>query len=149
MYILIVTLLICQLAVLLGVFAWLGGFKRRLSYLQDSLRAFFAQDNEETPSDFGLLIDKMAQAFAARFVQGVSGMIAGYQSGASKQEKQAVMDSIVQENPSLSGLMSFMPKLKRANPLLLSLAGQVLSKFTQSGQQKVASSNGEKPKFHL
>jgi len=107
-------------------FAFSLGFSLLKRRIMRAFIAYFTSPDQETPSQFAVLIDTIAQAIAARLVQQVKSVVMGMNSADAKAEKRGQLELIKQNNPSLAGLASILPKSWVRNPEVLQSIVSVL-----------------------
>ena len=83
----------------------------------DALQAFVASPNADTPSPLAVLVDQMALLLAARLIQQIKTMLAGVESGASKQEQAAMLSEATAGSPWLALVAGMLPARIRNNLL--------------------------------
>lgn len=128
----------CQILVFactfLAVRSYIEAKERKLRQeLQDLIRTFLESPDEKTPSPLAVLIDQGATLLAARLVQQIKAMLAGVESGLSKQEGAQMLGEVTEGSPLLGLLAGILPKKIRAglmkNPQMIgALAGLVSRK---------------------
>jgi hypothetical protein len=104
----------CQ-TVVLSLFSMVAirWYRRERASIQeeaaDALRAFVASPNADTPSPLAVLVDQMALLLAARLIQQVKAMLAGVESGASKQEQAAMLSEATAGSPWMALIAGMLP----------------------------------------
>ena len=77
-------------------------------------RAFIEAPNAETPSPLAVLIDQGATLLAARMIQQIKAMLAGVESGLSKNEQSDLLANAANQSPLLGMLGAMLPKRIRS-----------------------------------
>lgn len=125
---------------------WYGREKARIQQqLVDLVRSLTEPPDDKTPSALAVLMDQLALVLAARLVQQLKAMLAGTESGLSKQETGQLELDLGQTNPWLGILAGILPKRIRnqmlRNPQMVgALANMVKGSGDQAGQ---AGNNGQ------
>lgn len=97
--------------------------KRRI---MRALRSYFEAPDQESPSQFGLLVEVIAQLFAQKLVSNLKNVIGGMNSADAKNAERAELSAIKQANPVLGNLDNLLPKRWKKNADLIKLAAAFL-----------------------
>jgi DNA topoisomerase VI subunit B len=114
--------------------------------LIESLRSLISAPDESTPSPLAVYSDQVATLMAARLVQQVKAMLAGTESGVSKELSADLLEGATDGNPWLGLIAGIIPKKLRnqlmKNPQMLG----ALSKL--GGNHNQGNSADTQPRKH-
>ena len=126
----VILLAICFIAAGYLVKKYIENEKRKA---QDLIKSYFLPPAEGEPSQFGAMVDLVAQTFASRIVTSVRASLANV---ASIQERQAAgiegdiaVDLLEQANPAIGLALNAFPSLKKRikkNPNLVAMAANAI-----------------------
>ena len=96
------------------------------------MRAFLQAPDENTPSPLACLIDQGATLLASRLMQQVKAMLAGVESGLSKQEQSELLSNASQGSPLVGMIAGMLPKRIRSglikNPQMIGALSSLLDR---------------------
>lgn len=119
--------------------SWVARQERKYRQeLQELVRSFVEAPDDKTPSPLAVLIDQGATLLAARLMQQLKAMLAGVESGLSKQESAQMLGAATEGSPFLGMLAGILPKRVRAglmkNPQMIgALANMVNNRGNGTG----------------
>jgi len=110
---------------------WFENQKRKLKLeAEEWARAFIESPDSETPSPLAVLIDQGATLLAARMIQQIKAMLAGVESGLSKNEQSDLLANAANQSPLLGMLGAMLPKRIRSglmkNPQMVAALGRMV-----------------------
>ncbi len=143
-------------AIITGIIVFLGNLlllfyiKRKLgnkeTMLFEALSVYFHKPNPETPSQFELQLEVIAQMYASRTANSIKTTVMGMNSvqskNAAKLDSAITEDLLGQVNPLL-GFLSGLPQARaliKSNPNILNMAMSMMSKQKgpgDNGQEKI------------
>lgn len=122
--------------------------RREQRYREEIKRAiseWMSAPNEETPSPFAMIADQICTLLAARLVQQVKAMLAGTESGLSKQATQLEFEGLTANaSPWLGVLANVLPKRIRGqlmkNPQMVAALSKLGNHSGDDGSNHTGSS---------
>lgn len=107
--------------------------------IEDLVRSFVEAPDEKTPSPLAVLMDQGATLLAARLMQQLKAMLAGVESGLSKQESTELLANAANGSPFLGMLAGILPKRIRAglmkNPQMIGALANLVNR--DNGHQAI------------
>jgi hypothetical protein len=139
---LLVGVIICQLLPLLFVLIAVMKLK---SSLLENVRSFFIPQVEGKQSSFADILDNISSRFASAMIASLKGFLMAENSAVVRQDKAAVRQQLVGDNPMLAGLAAFAPGLMRKfgkNPEILQMGLNMLQNAGKPREEASAGNNG-------
>jgi hypothetical protein len=132
----------CQIVVCvcfaLLVRSWAERKEQKLrSEITELVRGLIEAPDDKTPSPLAVLIDQGATLLASRLMQQLKAMLAGVESGLSKNEQLSFLEEASHGSPLLSALAGMLPKRIRSgllkNPQMIGALSKMVSGNHNSG----------------
>lgn len=100
--------------------------------VENLVRAFIQAPDENTPSPLACMIDQGATLLASRLMQQIKAMLAGVESGLSKQEQTELLSNASQGSPLVGMIAGMLPKRIRSglikNPQMIGALSSLLDR---------------------
>jgi hypothetical protein len=105
--------------------------------LRELARALIEAPDDKTPSPLAVMIDQGATLLAARLMQQIKAMLAGVESGLSKNEQLELMEGAANGSPLVGMLAGMLPKRIRnglmRNPQMIGALSNLFNRQNGGG----------------
>lgn len=135
--ILLAAILLTNAAVLAVILIALLKIRNKSHSIESSFKSFITQPDQDTPSPLAQTVDQASQLIARAIIVQAKTSLMGMSSVEARREKQAAVDEVTQKYPLVGLLKNLSPGISKSlfkNPMLLNLAGQLMSRGSANGQ---------------